>query len=75
MLLPDNIHPYNSIYYNAAFIIQVLKEGKVGALIDLYLETKLKCNISFHLFVLCIDWLYLVEVIFITDNNEIKLCS
>jgi hypothetical protein len=26
MLLPDNIHPENSIYYNGAFVIESLKQ-------------------------------------------------
>jgi len=59
MLLPDNIHPENSIYYNGALVLQVLQSKNRLDLLDLYQEAKKIRNMSFPVFTLCIDWLYL----------------
>lgn len=75
MLLPDNIHPENSIYYNASFLIEALKINKSYILLDLFLIIKSKKEMSFSVFVLCIDWLYLIEIITLNKEGEIILCS
>lgn len=75
MLLPDNIHPDNSIYYNGAFIIESLKKGTTYQMLDLYQEVKEKKQMSFSIFVLCLDWLYLLEVAKFNSKGEIELCS
>ncbi|MBE3128465.1 MAG: hypothetical protein IMZ60_02170 [Actinobacteria bacterium] len=74
MLLPDNIHPENSIYFNGAFLIQVLQYKNNLDLIDLYQEVKKIKNMSFPVFTLCIDWLYLANIAELS-NGRIKLCS
>lgn len=75
MLLPDNIHPDNSIYYNGAFVIDSLKKNKSYKMLDLYQEVKLKKRMSFSVFILCLDWLYLLGVARLNKNYEIELCS
>ncbi len=75
MLLPDNIHPENSIYYNGAFVIDSLKQNQGFNLIDLYQEVKSKKTMSFSVFILCLDWLYLIDVARINTLGEIELCS
>ncbi len=75
MLLPDNIHPDNSIYYNGAFVIDSLKKGKSHKLLDLYQEVKGKRQMSFSIFILCLDWLYLLDVAKLNSKGEIELCS
>ena len=75
MLLPDNIHPYNSIYYNGAFVIDSLKKDISYKMLDLYQEVKLKKQMSFSVFILCLDWLYLLEVAKLNTKGEIELCS
>ena len=74
MLLPDNIHPDNSIYYNGAFVIESLKKGRSYSLIDLYQSVKAKKAMSFSIFILCVDWLYLLEVAKLNAKGEIELC-
>lgn len=74
MLLPDNIKPELTIYYNGALIIEELQLKKKYDLIDLYHNVKLKNNMSFMTFMLCIDWLYLIEVAIMNKNGEIELC-
>lgn len=75
MLLPDNIHPDNSIYYNGAFVIESLKKGTSYSMLDLYQHVKAKRIMSFSIFILCLDWLYLIEVVRINSKGEIELCS
>jgi len=75
MLLPDNIHPDNSIYYNGAFVIESLKKGTSYTMFDLYQEVKAKKQMSFSIFILCLDWLYLIEVARFNVKGEIELCS
>lgn len=75
MLLPDNIHPDNSVYYNGAFVIESLKKDLSYEILDLYQEVKAKRQMSFSIFILCLDWLYLLEVIKFNPEGEIELCS
>lgn len=75
MLLPDNIHPDNTIYYNGAFVLQSLQKKNVQTLLELYQNVKQKVNLSFSVFILCLDWLYLIDVARIDINGEVKLCS
>lgn len=75
MLLPDNIHPDNSIYYNGAFVIDSLKKDTSYKMLDLYQEVKSKKQMSFSVFILCLDWLYLLEVAKFNTKGEIQLCS
>ncbi len=75
MLLPDNIHPENSIYFNAAFVIESLRNNQKFQLLDLYQEVKTKRTMSFSIFILCLDWLYLIDVARINNLGEIESCS
>jgi hypothetical protein len=75
MLLPDNIHPENSIYYNGAFVLEVLQKQSSQSLLDLYQTVKTKRNMSFSVFVLCLDWLYLLNVAKLNTKGEVILCS
>lgn len=74
LLLPDNIHPENSIYYNGAIVIESLKKGAKYQIIDLFQDVKAKKPMSFSIFILCIDWLYLLDVVRFNINGEIELC-
>jgi hypothetical protein len=48
MLLPDNIHPDNSIYYNGAFVIESLKKETSYKIFDLFQEVKTNVIFSIH---------------------------
>lgn len=75
MLLPDDIHPDNSIYYNGAFVIECLERDRSFGLLDLYQKVIAKKPMSISVFILCLDWLYLLGVANFNSNNEIELCS
>lgn len=75
MLLPDNIHPENSVYYNGAFVLESLQKKASQNILDLYHSVKSKQNMSFSVFVLCLDWLYLLNIAKLNGEGEVELCS
>ncbi len=74
MLLPDNIHPELSIYYNASIILSELNRVPNQKIIDLYYNVKGKKEMTFSLFVLCLDWLYLLQVAQINERGIVEKC-
>ncbi|EGS5729606.1 TPA: ABC-three component system middle component 6 [Clostridium perfringens] len=74
MLLPDNIKPEMSIYYNGALILESLKKEPKQDLIELYKNVKKNYDITFSVFLLALDWLYLIDMAEYTNGGEIKLC-
>lgn len=74
MLLPDHIKPEDTVYYNGSIVLAVLLRNGNKDLLSLY---TLVCNergMSFPLFILCIDWLFLLGTIKM-DHQTVKLCS
>ena len=74
MLLPDNIHPELSIHYNGSFVLEELKKMDNQTIMDLYQNVKVKNEMSFPTFMLCLDWLYLIEVAKMDERGYIQLC-
>lgn len=74
MLLPDNIHPELSIYYNGALVLSELQKQNKQSIINLYQKIRTTCNMSFSTFILCLDWLYLIEVAQINEGGYVELC-
>lgn len=74
MLLPDNIHPELSIYYNGSLVLKELKEVDNQLIMDLYQNINEKNEMSFPTFMLCLDWLYLIEAAKINERGYIQLC-
>ena len=75
MLLPDNIHPEHCIYYNGAFVLKELQVDTKQNLLDLYQNVKQKINITFPVFILCLDWLFILNVAILNNKGEVELCS
>ncbi|GMQ55975.1 hypothetical protein AN1V17_03670 [Vallitalea sediminicola] len=75
MLLPDNIHPELSIYYNGSVVLTELKIKSKQQILDLYQQVKNRNDMSFPTFVLSLDWLYLLDVAKIDENGCVDLCS
>lgn len=73
MLLPDDIRPENSIYYNGAIVLEALQAEKKLSVMDLYCHLREKHKMSFAIMQLSIDWLYLIDCITIKDG-EVELC-
>lgn len=74
MLIPQNLSPDDCIYVNAAYVLEALLKKNQQSIADLYVSVRSKHKMTFSLFVLCLDWLYLIDSITI-DNDLITLCS
>lgn len=75
MLLPDNIHPELSIYYNGSLVLQELKTKERQTFFDLYQKLKNNSDMSLPTFILTLDWLYLIELAQIDNEGWVQLCS
>ena len=72
--MPDNIRPKNSIYYNGALVLKVLQETKEQELLELYQAVLEEVKMSFSVYILCLDWLYLINVAKL-KKEKVILCS
>lgn len=75
MLLPDNVHPNDTLVYNGALIIKTLKRMGEASLLDLFVETKSEIDVGMPIFVLSLDWLYLADCVMLNDEGKLVLCS
>ncbi len=75
MLVPDNIHPDQTIYFNGAFVLRAIQEHRVMDLLDLYIQIIAEREMSMPVFLLCLDWLFLLNLITLNDNGKVELCS
>ena len=75
MLLPDSIHPKYSVYYTGALLLKKLQQTGTMSVADLYVAAKAEHDMSFKLYMLSLDWLYLINVAQINNEGDIVLCS
>lgn len=75
MLLPDNVHPENTLLYNGGLIVRALKDMDQASLLDLYVEARKDGSLSMPLFVLSLDWLFLANCVEFTEQGKLTLCS
>lgn len=75
MLIPDNIHPEQTIYFNGAFVLETVQEYGVIDFLDLYTKTTAIRQMTMPVFVLCLDWLFLLGVVTLNDDGQVELCS
>lgn len=75
MILNNNTTPKREIYYLGSLTIEVLntKAGSID-LFELFLEVNSREEMTMNLFLLVLDWLYLIEIIK-HEDGVIKLCS
>lgn len=75
MLLPDSIHPKYSVYYVGALLLKTLQQRGAMSVADLYVTMKNDHDVSFKLYLLSLDWLYLINAAQINNKGDIALCS
>lgn len=75
MLIPDNIHPEQSLYYNGSLVLEVLLARRGIDLLDLYSEIQKSKEMTMPVLVLCLDWLYLLDLVSVTEHGKVTLCS
>jgi hypothetical protein len=75
MLVPDNIHPEQSLYYNGSLVLEVLLTRREINLLDLYSEIQESREMTMPVLVLCLDWLYLLGLVSVSEQGKVTLCS
>jgi len=75
MLVPDNIHPDQTIYFNGAFVLKAIQKNRVMDMLDLFIQTIAEREMSMPVYVLCLDWLFLLNLIRLNDHGKVELCS
>ncbi len=75
MIVSKDITPDKNIYYIGALVIRILKDLNIDKIdiLDVYKELNKKYNISITLLILTLDWLFILDIIYI-KNYEVKLC-
>ena len=54
MLIPDNIHPEQTIYFNGSFVLKTIQKYKMIDMLDLYMQTISEQNMTMPVFVLVV---------------------
>ena len=77
MLIPLNKNPDDCIYNKATFVLKVLIEHKQLSTTELFYYVNQSCKMTYFVFILCLDWLYLIGTIHYTHDAhiQIKLCT
>ena len=76
MIVSKNTHPERDLYYLGAKTIEVLNasDKEEWDYIDLFSELNQKEKISFNLYSLVLDWLFILSIIQQSKNGGIKKC-
>ncbi len=62
-------------HLNGAFVLKALQEHRVMDMIDLYIQTTTDQKMSMPVFVLCLDWLFLLNLVTLNEHGKVELCS
>lgn len=75
MIVNKDVRPERKIYYIGALVIDILKESKEEIVDHLFVFEKLhkKENVSAEVFLLSLDWLFLLGAIK-TEKGILKKC-
>jgi hypothetical protein len=75
MLIPDNIHPEQTIYFNGAFVLEALQQRGTIDIFDLYVATKAVREMTMPVFLLCLDWFFLLDLATVSKEGKVQICS
>lgn len=76
MLLPKDINPTNTVYFNGAFALKVLEDSKQSKFDfwDLYLKVKEVKDVSLQSYILSLDWLFILGSVKLDTDGKIEKC-
>lgn len=75
MLLPDNVHPDNTLFLNGARILRALRQLQEASLLDLFVELRKQALVPMPILVLSLDWLFLADCVTRNEEGNFILCS
>lgn len=74
MILPDLINPKYSLYYCGALVLRSLQGDTKVPVLDLYMRINADSKMEYSLFLLSMDWLYLMGKVKIENDNQVSVC-
>lgn len=79
MILPQDISPEKSIYVLGSRILEILnrmphKVVDPKTVYDKYINTHHEIKITYNYFLYALDWLFLLDVVELTENVKIRKC-
>lgn len=76
MLLPKDINPINTVYYNGSVALKALKatSEKTVDFVELFQVVQKTDKITFQSYILSLDWLFLVGSIRLAPDGKIEKC-
>jgi hypothetical protein len=76
MIISKNIHPERDLYYLGGKVIEILASSKNVKYdyFDLYMQVNNLQAVNLGLYMLVLDWLFLLGVIKNSDNGCIEKC-
>lgn len=76
MIVSKNISPERDLYYLGSILIDIFQSKNIKEIeyIELYSSFKEKSDIGPNLFLLTLDWLFILGLIKNSDNGKIKRC-
>jgi hypothetical protein len=74
MLLPDNIHPEATVYFNGAILLRAAQREGVQPVFGLYRAVQADRAMSLRMFLLCLDWLFLLNLVRLNTRGDVELC-
>ncbi len=77
MIISKDTDPGRDLYYLGAEIIDCLDrlENSVVDYVLLFDEVRKRVDLSSNLFSLTLSWLFLLDVVELTDEGDIRKCS
>lgn len=76
MIIINTSSPNKSLYVIGAYILKELPKNKFIDPLELYTALKTsKPNISINYFYFALDWLFIIDLISLTEEGDIKLCN
>ena len=74
MIISQDTHPTKNLYYIGFLLIEIIQKYNNNiSSHDLFSELNQKQEISYSMFILSLDWLFLLELVNI-DHDDIKIC-
>ncbi|MGI6787255.1 MAG: ABC-three component system middle component 6 [Acholeplasmataceae bacterium] len=74
MLLPDNIRPELCVYYNGAIVLSELNKNPSQNILDLYSRIVERHDMTFSMYILSLDWLYIIDFAKIDEEGVVRKC-
>lgn len=76
MLLPKDINPVNTLYFNGALAINAMNSTTAQSIdfFELYERLKVSNRLSFQSYIFALDWLYLIGCIKHGTKGKIEKC-